>query len=766
MRAGGNGPPHARTLAAPVLHAGYTVLRSGPDGSISADPEGLYDYDARILSRYRLLIDDEPPELLEAVAVESDVLVARYRHGHPAGRAAGPRLPEDALDIDLRRVIDGGMLDRWRLVNRSAEEWRGRVRLEVDADFADVAEVGGERRQRGQLAARLGARSIELRYTAGRDGRRLTRGVRVRLVVPRSAGGAVDVADGNLTLDTRLAPGGEVEVVIRVGSLVDGSWRSPSAAAEGPGSAHAGGRAAWRASRLRVDGPERLARPADRAIEDLFALRNGDLEAELLRGPDGSRLPGWIVNAGVPSFTGYFGRDTLTAGWQSAMAGTAALRGALEVAASTQATGDDPWRDAEPGKMLHELRRGPLSILGLSPRDAYYGSQTTPVFFVVALSELWHWTGDERLLRRFREPALRALEWAERATDERGFVAYLRRSPAGLANQGWKDSDEAIRHADGRLARPPIATVEEQAFHFLALQRLAEILVALGDEATADALRGRAETVRRRWHDAFWMPRERFYALALDADGRQVESIASNPGHALATGIVPAEHAREVADRLLSPELFGGWGVRTLSTGHPSYNPLAYHLGAVWPVENATFALGLRRYGLDAHLDRLATAMLEAAAASPGGRLPEALTGHERAPGIPPIPYPGACSPQAWSASAVIATLQLLLGLYPFAPLGVLTLVRPRLPRGVPALTLRGLRVGRATADIRFTRRDDGTAAHKVLRADGPLRVVPVGPPTDAPGTSPSLFEAAGRALLGLAPGRLAKAARIAVGRE
>jgi glycogen debranching enzyme len=447
------------------------------------------------------------------------------------------------------------------------------------------------------------------------------------------------------------------------------------------------------------------------------------------------------------------------------MAGTAAVRGALDVAAASQARTDDPWRDAEPGKMLHELRRGPLASLGISPRDAYYGSLTTPAMFVLVLSELWHWTGDDTVLRRHIEPALRAVEWAERRREAAGgFLTYEKRSPAGLRNQGWKDSDEAIRHADGRIAEPPIATVEEQAFHYLALQRLAEILVALGHAERAGDLLGRADVLREQWHDAFWMPDARYYALALDRNGRQVRSITSNPGHALGAGMVPAAHARDVADRLLSPQLFSGWGVRTLADDHPSYNPLAYHLGTVWPVENATFALGCKRYGLDEHADQLLAALLEAASQSEDGRLPEALTGHRRQRGVGPAPYPGACSPQAWSASAVIQAIQLMLGLYPFAPLRTLAVVRPRLPAWLPEVTLRNLRVGRATVDLRFTRRRDGSASHKVVWRDGQLLVAPAPPPEDVSNAPRPWLETLERSALERAPGRLAMAARIALG--
>lgn len=742
-----------------VVHAGYTVLCADADGWINDGRNGLFDYDTRIISRYRLKVDGEEPELIGHARPESERCVASYRVRREGGRADGPLLPEDALQLTVDRTVGQGMLERWLIANHSAEPWSGSLRWELDADFADIAEAGRERRQRGEVTRAARGRTLEIGYEAHANGRDLQRGVRIRV---EGVARGVRVDDAGLELMLSLDPRDLAEVMLRFESRVDGRWHVPGDTPDGEAGL-ARRRAAWRARRLRVEGPGRVVPASERSIEDLFALRNRDLERDLLRRPDAR---GWVVNAGMPRFTGFFGRDTLTAGWQSAMAGTDVLRGALEVAAATQATEDDPWRDAEPGKMLHELRRGPLSMLGQSPRDAYYGTQTTPAMFVITLSELWHWTGDDEVLRRFLAPAVLATEWAERACEATGFMTYEKRSPEGLRNQGWKDSDEGIRHADGTIAEPPLATVEEQAFHFLALQRLAEIHLALGDSNRADELLARAKDLKRRWHDAFWMPGQGFYALALDRDNRQVESITSNPGHALGTGIVPAETARQVADRLLSPALFSGWGVRTLDEDHPSYNPLAYHLGAVWPVENATFALGCKRYGLDDQVDRLIEATLEAAAASPEGRLPEALTGHGRTPRLGPASYPNACVPQAWSASAVVQLIQTSLGLYPFAPLRVLGLVRPRLPASLPEVTLRNLRVGRATIDVRFERRPDGSASHKVLRRRGALLVVEAGPPTDASGEGRPWLEAAQLAGLRRAPGRLVRAARIAIGLE
>jgi glycogen debranching enzyme len=742
-----------------IVHAGYTVLCADADGWIDGGRNGLFDYDTRILSRYRLTVDGEPPDLIGHGRPESERCVAAYRSKRDGGTALGPLLPQDAVELTVDRTVGQGMLERWDIRNRSAEAWAGTLRWELDADFADIAEAAGKRKQDGELRRTARGRTLQLAYEASSEGHRFERAVRIRVdSPPRTA--HVDPAGCDVRL--RIEPRGQVAVTLRLDSQVDGLWRIPGEAPE-RGADLARRRIAWRGRRLRVEGPNGLLLAVDRSIEDLFALRNRDLERDLLRRPEAR---GWVVNAGMPSFTGFFGRDTLTAGWQSAMAGTDTLRGALEVAAATQATEDDPWRDAEPGKMLHELRRGPLSMLGIGPRDAYYGTQTTPAMFVITLSELWHWTGDDDVLRRFRDPAVRAMDWAERTRAATDFVTYLKRSPAGLRNQGWKDSDEGIRHTDGTIAEPPLATVEEQAFHYLALQRLAEIHLALDETVAAEELLARARDLRRRWHEAFWMPEAGYYALALDRDGRQVRSITSNPGHALGAGIVPVETARQLADRLLSPALFSGWGVRTLADDDLSYNPLAYHLGTVWPVEQATFVLGCKRYGLDDHVDRLVEAVLEAAAASPERRLPEALTGHRRAPGLGPAAYPNACVPQAWSASAVVQLLQTSLGVYPFAPLRVLALVRPRLPASIPEVTLRNLRVGGATLDIRFERRSDGTASHKVLRRRGALLVVEAGPPADARDHGRPWLEAAQIAGLRRAPGRLVRAARIAIGLE
>jgi len=735
-----------------LLYADYTVLCSRPDGTISDDPEGLYDHDTRVLSRRRLTIDGHDLTFVSTGDLAHDRRLTTLLAKQPGGDAGGPKLPQDAIEVRVETRLGPGMVEHITLVNRSMVELTPEIRLEVDGDFADVQEIGRARRQKGKTkGTRLEGGGLELVYRAVHGKRRLERGVRL---IPTASTKTARSSSGTFVWRPELGPGASWSVALRVESLVDGRWRGPEA-----GNPRDDDVEAWRRTRPTVESEPALpGRVVDRAMEDLFALRNREL--------DGDTAAAWVPNAGVPTYTGVFGRDTLTVGWQSALLGPEISRGALGILAARQATEDDPFRDAEPGKLLHELRRGPLSELDIIPQRAYFGSQTTPAMFVLALSELWHWTGDTEVLQRYRDPALRALAWAAERGDRDGdgFLEALTRSPGGLRNQGWKDSNEAIRYPDGRNVEAPLATVEEQAFHILALERMAEILVALGEDDEADRFLARAGDLRLRWHEAFWLPDEGFYAMALDPGKRQVASIGSNAGHALAAGIVPVELATRVADRLLAPDLFSGWGVRTLSTDHPSYNPFAYHLGTVWPVEQATFALGFRRYGLDDHLERLVGGMFDAAREFRDLRLPEALSGLGRDESPVPVPYPNSNSPQAWSASATIQLVQILLGLYPFAPLNMLAMVRPRLPVGVDSVTIRRMRIGEALVSLRFDRLDDGSASHEILEQDGRLLIIEAPPPQDVRAAGP--IDAVKSWAIEHAPGRQARALRIALGLE
>jgi glycogen debranching enzyme len=734
-------------------HRDWTVLLCHPDGTIGCDKGcGLFHHDCRILSHYRLTIDGVVPQRVSSDAVEADRWASSLRAARAGGHADGRELPQDAIEVRLDRRLGRGMIERISVLNHGMTPQAFELALEVGADFADVLEVASEERQQfGELMSKGDADGIGIRYRASREERTTERGVRVR-VTGGNLGLTTGREDGTVVARASIVldPRGRWAASLSFEPLGDGVWLTPVVD-------DLSERTAWRKRRtqLRSTSPT-LVRAWNRAADDLYDLRNRELESG---DPDQ-----WVVNAGVPVFTGLFGRDVITTGWQAAMISPQLMRGALEITGRLQATTDDPWRDAEPGKLIHELRKGPLADLHVTAQSAYYGTQTTSALFPLALSELWHWSGDTEVLRQHRSTAERALEWAERDgdLDRDGFLEYRQRSPVGIKNQAWKDSDEAIRYPDGGQVPNPIATAEEQAFHYLALVRMAEVCVALEDDEAADGYLAHARRLRDAWHAAFWMPDEGFYAMALDPDKRPVRSIGSNPGHALAAGIVRSEHATLVADRLLADDLFSGWGIRTLSDLHPAYNPWAYHLGTVWPVENATFALGFKRYGLDDHVDVLVRALLEATARLPGLRLPELIGGQSRQEVPFPIAYPQANCPQAWSASATIQLVQIMLGLYPFAPLRLLGLVRPHLPMGIEEVTLHHLRVGDATVSLRFRRRPDGTASHEVLSRRGML-VVAEAPPPDAAARM-DLGESLATLAMEVAPGRLARALRLAVG--
>src|SRR5918997_6504543 len=455
----------------------------------------------------------------------------------------------------------------------------------------------------------------------------------------------------------------------------------------------------------------------EQARRDLAALRLYDLDR-------GERA--WTTSAGLPIFLALFGRDALTTAWQAAPLGPEMMKGALPELARRQGRVVNDWRDEQPGKMLHEAHTGPTKMLDISARRRYYGSITTSGFYPVAVSELWHWTGDKELIRPLVEPAMNALKWLDRYgdLDGDGFYEYLTRSEQGVKHQAWKDSADAVVYEDGSQVEPPIATCEEQGFAYLAKLHMSEVLWWLDEKDAAKRLFREAEELKKRFNEAFWMEDEGFFALGLDAQKRQIKSITSNPGHCLATAIVDEGLVPRTALRFIADDLFSGWGVRTLSSKHPAYNPYSYHRGSVWPVEQGTFAVAFKRYGYHRVVELIAQAQFEAAALFDFCRLPELFSGHQRDADHPfPALYPQANSPQAWSASAVFCLLQAMLGLYPYAPLNML-LVDPHMPEWLPEITLRNLRVGDATVTIRFFRREGGGGDYEVLDKRGRLHVL------------------------------------------
>src|SRR5207248_7220934 len=340
----------------------------------------------------------------------------------------------------------------------------------------------------------------------------------------------------------------------------------------------------------------------------------------------------WITAAGVPTYLAYFGRDTLVTAWQAGMLGPGMMRGALLEAKRWQGSEVNDWRDEQPGRMVHEMHAGPLAVLNFNPRARYYGAVTPSIYYPTVVAALFHWTGDKREVMPFIEPALRGLRWADKYLDPDGdgFYAYSTRSEQGMKNQGWKDSGDAIVYEDGRQVPDPIATCEEQAFVYVSKLHFSGVLYWLGRKDEARKLFDQAGELKKRFNEKFWMEDEGFFAMALDPKKRQVKSIGSDPGHCLASGIVDHALAARAIQRFTQADLFSGWGIRTLSSQHPSFNPFSYHRGTVWPVENGTFSLAFVRFGLHDRVEMLCRAMFEVASLFDHHRLPEVFSGHQR----------------------------------------------------------------------------------------------------------------------------------------
>lgn len=376
--------------------------------------------------------------------------------------------------------------------------------------------------------------------------------------------------------------------------------------------------------------------------------------------------------------------------------------------AELQATETDDRRDAEPGKIPHEVRTGELAHFHLIPHTPYYGTADATPLYLIVLHEAWKWLGDEALLHEHRETALRCLEWIDRYgdLDGDGFQEYRTRSAQGYENMGWKDAGDAVVYPDGRQVRQPKALCELQGYVFDAWMRMAEVFEALGERERAAGLHAKASVLRAAFEDKFWCEDPGFYAFALDSGKRPVPTIASNVGHCLWSGIASPEHAARVVRRFFEPDMWSGWGIRTLSAQNPAYNPFSYQRGSVWPHDNGIIALGFKRYGFAAEAARVARDISEAASYFVSYRLPELYAGIERRPGTFPVLYPQANVPQAWAAGSVFHLLQAMLGIRADAPRGRLY-VDPELPLWLPEITLHGLAVGRARVDLRFWRDGD-----------------------------------------------------------
>jgi len=460
---------------------------------------------------------------------------------------------------------------------------------------------------------------------------------------------------------------------------------------------------------------EEFYRLFHQALEDMAALRLPII------GTDHTDHMVFMPATGLPWFVAPFGRDSLLVSLQNILIYPEFARGSLEILGSLQAKEDDPYRDAEPGKILHELRYGELAHFNLIPHTPYYGTADATPLYLITLNAAWRATGDRGLLEQHLQTAEGCLAWIDTYGDRDGdgFQEYQTRSPVGYENMAWKDSGDAVMYPNGSLVKGPKALCELQGYVYNAWMRMAEVFDALGQPERASELRSKASNLFARFNEAFWDEELGFYAYALDGDKNKVLTVASNAGHCLWSGIVPPERAKRVMERLMASDMWTGWGIRTLSADHPAFNPYNYQTGSVWPHDNAIIAMGFKRYGFHKEAARIAHDVSLAAGHFLLNQLPELYTASERNESNFPVQYIGANVPQAWAAGSVFMLTQALLGFFPAAPHNKLY-VDPYLPAWLPDLTVHDLRIGKHMLDIRFWREGDQTA-FEVIKGDHKL---------------------------------------------
>lgn len=669
---------------------------------------GVFLDDTRMLSAWTLTLNGEKPHLLSS-GISHDRVVFEADLNNAAGvDAHGRELPSAVIHLLRARVLhDGDLVERICITNHWAEPVRLTVEFGFGADFRDIFEVRGARRGRQghTLESHEPSDAVEFAYQ-GLDERLRT--TRVTFAEPPSR---LDGSRACFTFD--LEPESQRHIIVRVatghkdGTPVPGDFRR----------AVAGARRRVR-SRLRAmsrlhSGSELLNEWIEQARADLALLIT-----DMSTGP--------YPYAGIPWFSTAFGRDAIITALEVLWLSPSLARGVLSYLGDRQAAETSRFADSDPGKILHEARKGEMSATGEVPFRAYFGGVDTTPLFVVLAAEYYRRTGDLEFVAQLWPRIKAALDWIDRFGDRDGdgFIEYERGEESGLANQGWKDSEDSVFHADGTLATGPIALCEVQGYVFAARRGAAQIAEALGHDEQAVFLRQSADELRQRIDEHFWSRSLGGYALALDGAKQRCEVRTSNPGHLLYCGVPSGERAHRVADSLLSPVAFSGWGIRTVAEGEARYNPMSYHNGSIWPHDNALIAEGFGRYGLRDHTLRLFKGMFGAAMHLPQPRLPELFCGFPRRPGQGPTEYPVACLPQAWSSAAVFMLIKACLGVQIDGVHRRVLFDRPRLPEEMKHLDVRRLQIGGGRVSLQLSAEGgdaDVTVRHR--RGD-PIQVI------------------------------------------
>ena len=692
------------------IHQGQTVLISEPDGQINWPSEkGLYFFDTRVVSSWAIYANGEPWELLNGGAISyyaSRIFLTNRSFLTEDGTIA-PR----TLGCTISRSISGGMHEDLDITNNSMMPVRFQLEIALRCDFADIFEVkSGHIVRRGRITTDWSEPHQQLRttYLNGDFGRAVT-------ISPTRLPVRAVYANGRLSFEVALEPGKAWHCCLLY-ELADRDRNfaaPPDCVGYSHQSHHAETMADWLKNVVEIrTSNEEFYRLFRQALEDMAALRLP------IAGTDHMVF---LPAAGLPWFVAPFGRDSLIVSLQNTLIYPEFARGALEILGSLQATEEDNYRDAEPGKILHEMRYGELAHFKLIPHTPYYGTADATPLYLITLHAAWRATGDRALLEQHLETAERCLSWIDQYGDRDGdgFQEYQTRSPVGYENMGWKDSGDSVVYPDGSVVKGPKALCELQGYVYSAWIRMAEVFDALGKPDRAQTMRAKASALFDHFNEAFWDEELGFYAYALDGEKKKVLSVSSNAGHCLWSGIVPPEHAKKVVERLMAPDMWTGWGIRTLSANHPAFNPYNYQTGSVWPHDNAIIAMGFKLYGFGAEAARIAHDISIAASHFLLNQLPELYTAFERDETTFPVQYIGANVPQAWAAGSAFMLTQAILGFLPDAPRNKLY-VDPSLPEWLPDLTVQDLRVGRHKLDIHFWREREQTA-FEVTKGDPKL---------------------------------------------
>jgi glycogen debranching enzyme len=689
------------------IHQGQTVLITEQDGQINwPSDKGLYFFDTRVISDWTIYANGVPWEPLSGGAISH--YASRICLTNPKIETENGVIPPRTLGLIVGRSISGGMHEDLDLTNDSMKPVRFQLEIALRCDFADIFEVkSGRIVRRGRINTEWSQSLQHLQTTyCNRDFRRA-----VRYAVVNSSTKAV-YANGRLSFEVALKPGAAWHCCLLY-TLMDGDRDfAPPTHCIGAShtSHHAETMADWLQGVVKIQtSNEEFYRLFRQALEDMAALR--------LPIPGTDHMV-FLPAAGLPWFVAPFGRDSLIVSLQNMLVYPEFARGALEILGSLQARDEDAYRDAEPGKILHEMRYGELAHFKLIPHTPYYGTADATPLYLITLHAAWRATGDRALLERHLETAEGCLSWIDKYGDRDGdgFQEYQTSSPVGYENMGWKDSGDSVVYPDGSPVKGPKALCELQGYVYNAWVRMAEVFDALGTPDRGQALRQKAAALFDRFNEAFWDEELGFYAYALDGDKKKVLTVASNAGHCLWSGIVPVERARKVVERLVAPDMWTGWGIRTLSANHPAFNPYNYQTGSVWPHDNAIIAAGFKFYGFGAEAARIAHDISRAAGHFSFNQLPELYTAFQRDETNFPVQYIGANVPQAWAAGSAFMLTQALLGFLPDVPRNKLY-VDPLLPRWLPDLTVQDFRIGKHRMNIRFWREGEQTE-FEVIRGD------------------------------------------------